>query len=77
VPGGVADPVAGANVGVTQANDFPLPTDDGQPVGDHASSRTDPDDVERLTLIYGSELAAARDTEPSCFDGADGGEQTE
>ena len=46
--------VLGANVGVTQANDFSRPTDEyGQPGGDHATSRTDPDDVERLTGIYG------------------------
>jgi len=46
----------GANVGATWANDFPRQTnEDGQAGGDHASSRTGPDDAERLTGIYGSD----------------------
>src|SRR5262245_46869435 len=46
----------GANVGATPVNDFLHQTNGyGQTDGDHASSRTDPDDAERLTGIYGSE----------------------
>jgi hypothetical protein len=46
----------GANVGAIRANDFPRKANRyGQAVGDHASLRTDPDDAERLTGIYGSE----------------------
>ena len=41
----------GANVGATQAKDFLRQADGyGQPSGDHVSSRTDPDDTERLTV---------------------------
>jgi hypothetical protein len=40
-------------VGATRANDFPRQANQsGQSVGDHASSRTDPNDVERQTGIY-------------------------
>ncbi len=43
-------------MGATWANDFPRQANGfGQASGDHASSRTDPDDAERLTGIYGSE----------------------
>jgi len=46
----------GANVGATRANDFPRLADRyGQASDDHVSSRTGPDDVERLTGIYGLE----------------------
>jgi hypothetical protein len=41
-------------VGATRANDFLRQANEyGQTDGDHASSRTDPDDAERLTGIYG------------------------
>jgi hypothetical protein len=44
----------GANVAATQADDFPRQANGyGQAGDDHASSRTDPDDAERLTGIYG------------------------
>ena len=43
-------------MGAIRVNDFPRQTDGyGQVGGDHASSRTDPDNAERLTGIYGSE----------------------
>lgn len=43
-------------MGATRANDFLRQANEyGQTDGDHASSRTDPDDAERLTGIYGSE----------------------
>ena len=46
----------GAMSGAIGANDFPRQSDgSGRAAGDHASSRTDPDDTERLTGIYGSE----------------------
>ncbi|SRR6266536_880718 len=46
----------GANLGATRANDFPRQANGcGQAGADHASSRTGPDDAERLTGIYGSE----------------------
>ena len=46
----------GASVGAIRANDFPRQANGcGQADGDHASSRTDPDNAERLTGIYGSE----------------------
>jgi hypothetical protein len=46
----------GANVGATRANEFPRKADGpGQTRGDHASSRTDPENAERLTGIYGSD----------------------
>jgi hypothetical protein len=46
----------GANVGATQANGFLRQANEyGQPDGGHASSRTDPDVLERLTGIYGSD----------------------
>jgi len=46
----------GANVGATRANNIPRQADRyGQPGRDHPSARTDPDDAERLTGIYGSE----------------------
>jgi hypothetical protein len=44
-------------LGAIGANDFPRQTNEyGQTDGDHASSRTDPDDAERLTGIYGSDV---------------------
>jgi hypothetical protein len=43
-------------MGAIRANDFPRPADGcGQAGGDHASSRTDPDEAERLTGIYRSD----------------------
>ena len=43
-------------LGAIQANDFPREANGyRQAGGDHASLRTDPDDAERLTGIYGSE----------------------
>jgi hypothetical protein len=46
----------GAMSGATRANDFPRQADgSGQADGDHASSRTDPDNAERQTGIYGSQ----------------------
>jgi hypothetical protein len=42
-------------VGAIRTNDFARNADGcGQAGGDHPSSRTDPDDAERLTGIYGS-----------------------
>jgi hypothetical protein len=47
---------AQAMLGATRANDFMCQANEyGQAGGDHARSRTDPDDAERLTGIYGSE----------------------
>jgi hypothetical protein len=47
--------VPGAKVGAIGADDLMRhPNESGQACGDHASSRTDPDDAERLTGIYGS-----------------------
>jgi hypothetical protein len=47
-------------VGATRVNDFPHQADGyGQETDDHASSRTDPDDPERLTGIYGSDGRAS------------------
>jgi hypothetical protein len=41
--------------GAIGADDFPRQANgSGQADGDYASSRTDPDDAERLTGIYGS-----------------------
>jgi hypothetical protein len=46
----------GANLGATRADDFPCPADEcALAAGDHARSRTNPDDAERNTGIYGSE----------------------
>jgi hypothetical protein len=43
-------------MGATGANDFPRQADErGQAAGNHPSPRTDPDDAEQLTGIYGSE----------------------
>jgi hypothetical protein len=43
-------------VGATRADDFLRQANEyGQTDGDHASSRTDPDDAERLTGIYRSD----------------------
>lgn len=43
-------------MGATGANDFLRQADErGQTAGNHAMSRTDPHDAERLTGIYGSE----------------------
>ena len=43
-------------LGATRANDFMRQSNEyGQARGDHPSSRTDPDNAERLTGIYGSE----------------------
>jgi hypothetical protein len=43
-------------VGAIRANDFPPQANGyGQADGDHASSRTDPDNAEHQTGIYGSE----------------------
>ncbi len=48
----------GANVGATRANNFPRQADGyGQADGGHPSSRAGPDDTERLTGIYGSDVA--------------------
>ena len=48
--------VQGANVGAIRTNDFPRQANEsGRAGGDHASLRTDPDDAERDTGIYGSE----------------------
>jgi hypothetical protein len=45
----------GTEVGATRTNGWPGQTNGyAQPGSDHASSRTEPDDVERLTGIYGS-----------------------
>ena len=42
-------------LGAIGANDFLRQADEyGHTDGDHASSRTDPDNTERLTCIYGS-----------------------
>ena len=50
----------GANLGATRVNDFRRQTDvSGQVAGDHASMRTDLDDAERLTGIYGSDALRA------------------
>ncbi len=46
----------GANVGAARANNFPGQADGyGQATDDHPSSRTNPDDAERRTGIYGSQ----------------------
>jgi hypothetical protein len=56
----------GANVGATRANDFPRQANEcGQASGDHASSRTHPDDAERHAGIYGSESWSSSPSEPS------------
>lgn len=45
----------GANLGATRGNNFAPRADEcGRTVGDHARSRTDPDDAGRVTGIYGS-----------------------
>jgi hypothetical protein len=50
------DAFAGANMGATEANGFPRQANNHEQAGgDDARSRTDPDDAERLTDIYGSE----------------------
>jgi hypothetical protein len=42
-------------MGAIRANDFPRQADESGRAGDdHASMRTDPDDAERDTGIYGS-----------------------
>jgi hypothetical protein len=47
----------GANVGATRVNDFSRPADGyGQLGGDHARSRTDPDDAERDAGNYGLDV---------------------
>ena len=49
----------GANVGATRANDLARHANEsGQASGDHASSRTDPNDAERLTGIYGLKVCS-------------------
>jgi hypothetical protein len=46
----------GANMGATRANDLPRQADDyGHAYDNLASSRTDPNDAERDTRIYGSD----------------------
>jgi hypothetical protein len=46
----------GANLGATRADDFSRHTDAcGRACGHHPSPRTDPDDAERRTGIYGSD----------------------
>jgi hypothetical protein len=46
----------GANLGATRANDFPRQANGCGQAGSHdPSPRTDPDDPERRTGIYGSE----------------------
>ena len=48
----------GANLGATAADDFPRQADEhGQAAGDHARSRTDPNNSERMTGIYGSDAS--------------------
>jgi len=58
----------GAMLGAIRANDFPHQADGYGQAGDvHASSRTDPDNAERLTGIYGSDAR----TEQPCVDRCD------
>src|SRR5713226_7847677 len=64
-------PSLGAKVEAMRMNDFLRQADAyGQPGSDRASSRTDPDDAECLTGIYGSEGwrrgTAATRTVPRC-----------
>jgi hypothetical protein len=48
------DGYLGASVGATRANDLLRQANgSGQAHGDSLSPRTDPDDLERLTCIYG------------------------
>jgi hypothetical protein len=50
------DAYLGANAGATRANDLLRQANgSGQAHGDRPSPRTNPDDAERLTCIYGSE----------------------
>jgi hypothetical protein len=50
------DAYLGANAGATRANDFlGQANGSGQAHSDRPSPRTNPDDAERLTCIYGSE----------------------
>ena len=52
-------------MGATRAYDFPRQADGyGQAGGDHASLRTDPDDDERLTGIYGTDGQQERPGRP-------------
>jgi len=54
----------GANVGAIGANDFLRQANAcGQPSGNHASSRTDPDNSERHTDICGTSPGRAEDAE--------------
>jgi hypothetical protein len=47
-------------MGATRMNDLPGQANEyGQPGSDHASSRTEPDNAEHLTGIYGSALGTA------------------
>ena len=51
----------GANLGATRANDFPRQANGfGQPDGDHASSRANPDGTERQAGIYGIRTLGVR-----------------
>lgn len=51
----LAKPGGGTNVRANRVNDFPRQANGyGQTASDHASSRTDPDEAERRTGIYGS-----------------------
>jgi hypothetical protein len=55
----------GANLGATEANDFPGQADGyEQATGGYPSSRIDPDDAERLTGIYGLEGRVAQTRAP-------------
>jgi len=48
-----------ANAGASRADDLMRhPNESGQAGGDHASSRTDPNDAGRLTCVYGSDAPA-------------------
>src|SRR5262249_5866614 len=52
---GRADGSLGANVGAIRPNDFPRKANGHEQAdGDHPSPRTDPDNADRLTGIYGS-----------------------
>ena len=53
----------GANLGATRMNSFLHKADGyGQSDGDHPSPRTDPDETERLTCIYGSDALRSLST---------------
>jgi hypothetical protein len=57
----------GANVGATRANDFLRQANgSGRAHGDRPSPRTDPDDAERLTCIYGSVSVSLRRSWVDC-----------